>query len=141
MELNEPVFGAPGELIGTMEEVEGEEMVVVEVKATLSLGLTNLSLGWTNLSLGWTNLSLGWINSNLPTGVAISSSNFGDFFSFLFPGKLNQYADGKKIVPILCLAFCTLPYLPYPTLRLPCHLIAAGPLALAYTKYWGHTRQ
>ena len=87
MELNEPVFGAPGELIGTMEEVEGEEMVVVEVKATLSLGLTNLSLGWTNLSLGWTNLSLGWINSNLPTTVVTSSSNFGDFFSFLLPRK------------------------------------------------------
>ena len=79
-ELNEPVFGAPGELIGTMEEVEGEEMVVVEVKATLSLG-------WTNLSLGWTNLSLGWINSNLPTTVATSSSTFGDSFSFLLPRK------------------------------------------------------
>ena len=72
-ELNEPVFGAPGELIGTMEEVEGEEMVVVEVKATLSLG--------------WTNLSLGWINSNLPTTVATSSSTFGNSFSFLFPRK------------------------------------------------------
>ena len=80
MELNEPVFGAPGELIGTMEEVEGEEMVVVEVKATLSLGLTNLSLGLTNLLLGW-------INSNLPTTVVTSSSNFGDFFSFLLPRK------------------------------------------------------
>lgn len=66
MELNEPVFGAPGELIGTMEEVEGEEMVVVEVKATLSLG---------------------WTNSNLPTTVATSSSTFGDSFSFLLPRK------------------------------------------------------
>ena len=73
VELNEPVFGAPGELIGTMEEVEGEEMVVVEVKATLSLG--------------WTNLSLGWINSNLPTTVATPSSTFGDSFSFLLPRK------------------------------------------------------
>ena len=66
VELNEPVFGAPGELIGTMEEVEGEEMVVVEVKDTLSLGC---------------------INSNLPTTVATSSSTLGDSFSFLLLRK------------------------------------------------------
>ena len=38
MELNEPVFGAPGELIGTMEEGEEEEMVVVGAKDTKPLG-------------------------------------------------------------------------------------------------------
>ena len=37
VELNEPVFGAPGELIGTMEEGEEEEMVVV-FKAKILLG-------------------------------------------------------------------------------------------------------
>ena len=38
MELNEPVFGALGELIGTMEEGEEEEMVVVGAKGTKPLG-------------------------------------------------------------------------------------------------------
>ena len=38
VELNEPVFGAPGELIGTMEEGEEEEMVVVVFKAKILLG-------------------------------------------------------------------------------------------------------